>query len=208
MQKKILNKYFILLAVLTSPSFIHGQSVQEITPEVEMTTLAIEMSAPQINTAHLQSFHIRAEQKLNDFIEIISLVSDPETPTELRKDIINAAPDLFLDKNTKVQWHYFKNGQDISLPFMKFLHKVMHENIKIKTIIKNIENNRPNNCPAPQCKWQLFFQLEQKDYHGNTNKTDAVMDVILKLETKKFGSTEKEIWTVFLGELKDQTKRP
>lgn len=206
--RNTIKKYSIQIILIFIPFGVFCQSVREATSGASLETIERSMSVATVNTAHLQSFQNRAEQKLKDFIEIVSIISDKDHPIELRRDIATTAADLFLEKNTHIHWHYFKNNKSFALPLTKFLEKIIREEIKIKTVAKKIENNQPLNCPAPQCVWQLTFQVEQSDQNGNTHQTDATMDVILKLETKKFGDEEREIWTLFLGELNEVIIKP
>lgn len=199
--RKVLPLVFWIASVSIYAQSISEDVVAESSLEAQLTTA--ELPADQI-----QFFHERAKQKLDDFAETLSLISDEELEKELRMQVAETALDYFWSNQTSIEWFDLNSGQIINVPLDDFLEKTREEERSITFQVIEKNGNPPAFCPPPICKWEIKFELLQQLSSGDTYSNLASMEVVMEKKKKAFGTLEKEVWSVFLGEIKIFPSRP
>ena len=141
-------------------------------------------------------------------MQLVSLISNPDLDTTFRKEFARSFAKYFHEEEAQIDWYYLPDKKSSALPLTRFFEKIIAGNKKLTVDYQELTSENIGDCPAPQCSWRMFFKIVQKGTEGKTHTRDAVMNMVLKMEMKKFGSVEKEVWQVYLGELEEVANRP
>lgn len=140
----------------------------------------------------LTSFEQRAVQKLQDFVNYLEIISNPEYDIVFRNQAKSMAESLFRDG---------KISENNLAPSI--------ENMEINNFLTRLsENEFGEIAPAIQnVKVLLHFQETKASFFRATlsfdlfikeNSSNKTATVILTKITKQFGEQQKEVWEVFL----------
>lgn len=196
----------VLTVVFTLPIFALAQSPME---DVSVAaTLESELTTSALAPVQLQSFHERAEQKMNDFADVLTLLTSEKLEPELKKEIAKAAIEYFSHEKINMRWYDLQKQKTTELPLHEFLENMQSNGNDLTVYFSEISGQPPINCPPPSCTWDIFFQIQQAPENGQTVTVDATMEIELKKQEKYFGEVSKEIWEVSLGEIKNIQLRP
>lgn len=144
----------------------------------------------------MQSFHLRAGQKLRDFADLLTLIANPAMDEALRQESKAAALALFSEKSATIHWH----GKQFSLE--SFLAQIGKSASGIQIGVADFKGSPPSGCAQRNCNWEVFFNWVEKTPNGKAQQYAAKVTVVLKKVKKRFGGKEQESWEVFLGEVK------
>lgn len=167
-----------------------------------------EMTALDLAQNQVHGFNERAMQKLEDFADAMTILGDPEIELELRKEVAKAVLGFFREEGVTMRWYDLEMKKNIEPTLGSLLEKTLSENRGVKVQVSNISGGAPRACPPPSCSWDLNFQIVQKPENGAAISLHATMTVVLEKKGKYFGDTKKEVWEVFLGEMKKIQFRP
>lgn len=193
------NRYSLVIVAVLCALHLVGQSPSELHFP---NTWETQMSANTVSTAQMQSFHQRAEQKLRDFADLLTLIADPTMDKALRQESKAAAMNLFSDKTVNIHWHGLPQKDGGKLPLERFLAQMGKTASGTQFGISNFTGTPPSGCAQRNCTWEVAFYLVEKTPNGGAQQFPATMTVLLKKVKKRFGEKEKESWEVFLGEVR------
>lgn len=141
----------------------------------------------------LQSYQESSFSKVNDFYEYAKLLTDPTISNDLKKEIITAIFSLYKENNVSIINFLSSEKEKISLAeFLKLLEN--EKNIQFKTKKKKEKVQFFNDY------WINHYYLEIE-----RNKQITIVEIKQKVyfseNLKSFGENQKEVWSVYLGEM-------
>lgn len=193
-----INRYSLVIGVVLCALRLAGQSAHEPSSH---TTWETQMSTNSVGVSQMQSFHQRAEQKLRDFADLLTLIADPTMDEALRQESKVAVLSLFSDKTVNIHWHDLPQKESGKLPLERFLAHIGKTASGTQFGISGFTGVPPSSCAQPNCTWEVTFNLVEKTPKGGAQQFPATMTVLLKKVKKRFGNKETESWEVFLGEV-------
>lgn len=179
----------------------------EYYPEV-VENLEYEFESDIISEYGLNAFEHRAIQKVNDFVDLISLIADDSMDREFVEQAKGMLYSLFKENSCVIVLSTTSDkGKKISLNnFVNAIEQLDVPDFKID--IKNIERNRPltagsvgNYEGTLKCTMNISAKLSL--LNGFIPEQDHNVEIrmhILKVN-KSFGDTDKELWEVMLGDI-------
>lgn len=199
----ILIKTLMLTLIVCIPQINMAQALDmEMEDSYESTFTTRSLSNYQI-----KGFEKRALQKITDFADYLSIVSNTEYDEKLRKQAIDMITKQFLEKETTVTGvdkelskpAEFKLDQYLNLFLTNKYSKieVKHSDIKY---LNNIVIDEKGNY-----KGKIYFKQTSNYYVKDKFVSSAYsfrhINIYLIKTKKKFGSKKEDIWNVFLGDL-------
>lgn len=195
-----------LVGLVCFPLLLFGQSVPE--EASDEAVLENEMTAPKLSRAQLENFNQRAIQKVEDFADVLTLLGDEKLDMNFRAEVVKAGFDFFWKEEVGIEWYDLKTGKKIDLPLSSFFESTTKIIDGSKVRFLEITGLTPIDCGAPRCEWELNFLVHQKSERAGSISVPASMNIVLEKREKYFGEKNKEVWEVFLGEIKIRLDKP
>ena len=181
-KNSMFKKGIITIILLLSFSF-YGQNVNNST-----SSTAIKANFSMIS---IKAYQESAVLKIEDYYNYLGLLSSTSTSDSLKEEIKSALFSLLKDSNIKVLDFTSEEKNPISL--IELIEKIKNKNYSF--LILNLSNTFLStdswttgyNLEVLQKEKKQIFKCSQKVYFTQT--------------TKRFGPTEKEVWTIKLGEI-------
>ena len=197
------------LVLFTIPCllFFQAKSQADI-QENNYQKLQNTMTDPVQSDYNLIGFEGRAIQKTQDFADYLEIISNKHYDISLRKHTASLVLKLFNENSTQIS----NNDDNISsfkvLDVQDYVDNFLNtEYTKIVVEITDfnyIENLRSNKSDAYTGKLE-FVQTNKyfnKDNISDEKSEHKEVEIILVKTTKEFGKKSKDVWNVFLGEIK------
>jgi len=147
-----------------------------------------EESYTIITTDQLVALQGRAEQKVKELFEYITIMSNDKYDMEMRKNAKKMAVNLF-DNNSRIYAPSITGTED-SVAVKNVLKDILKQKIKLEVI--SIEDIDVADDETVYCKliannvgFRLFFKLN------------------MEFENKQFGDESIEVWSVYFGNVKE-----
>lgn len=141
-----------------------------------------------IPTEQLVALQGRAEQKVKELFEYVTIMSNDGYDIEMRKNAKKMAINLF-DEKAKLYAPSITGGED-SVAVKSILKDVLKGKIKLNEI--NIEAIGVEDGETVYCK-----------LIANNVDFSLVFKVNMEFEIKQFGNERLEVWSVYLGDVKE-----
>jgi len=195
--KKIIHVYILLAILIFVPQILLSQAAA-ITDAATYQKMEQQFEAPQVSSEQLFLFEKKGIQHLEDFMNLLEMLSDDEMDSKFKSKLKVAAEKYFSAPSDTLSFFSEKKNNPISVE--AFLEKIEKGNLKFQEIkLSNFESTTPvfleNNYT-----WKVSFLFSQKEIKDK--KMTAIF--ILKKEKKKFGSVEKEVWEVLLKKIEEE----
>jgi len=177
----MLRSFFIISTLLTSFCLM-GQNAN--------LPAATAIKA-NFTIASIKAYQESATLKVEDYYYYLNLVSSTTTAEDLKAEVKTTLFSLFEDKNAKVLDVTATTPTTINLTDL--LAKITNQDYSFT--LSNFENSI-----VAADYWTTKYQLT---IHQKEIQTEQIcfQRVLFKPTTKTFGTTKKEIWTLFLGEI-------
>ena len=141
--------------------------------------------------ASVKAYQESATLKVEDYYHYLTLFSAESTSESLKSEIKSSIFNLFENENNTVVDYTSEEKPTISLK--ELLTKIENKNYLFS--VSNFENSIVAND-----FWTTQYQLIISQ-NENTTQLQLFQKVSFKPILKAFGSTKKEVWTLFLGEV-------
>lgn len=161
---------------------------EEMKESVEEITEGIEAILDYEQEVVLEE---RAIQKVQDLFDYVGIMSNTEYDMELRRNSMKMAVDLFESKASLIAPSL--THTDDTLRVRSVLKDVLKGKINVENIeVVRVGMNRELNEEVISCSLKL-------------NEEEVVLwfYVNMEFETKQFGNTSQEVWSVYLGDVKE-----
>jgi hypothetical protein len=129
--------------------------------------------------------------KVKDYYAYLELYANEKASDTLKSQLKKAIYNLFIQNNLKVV--DFVSSENNPILLDKLLDKIENKNYKFK--LTDIENSI-----VASDFWTTKYNLEVVETNQRCS-IEVFSKVIFRSVEKKFGSTTKEVWTLFLGEM-------
>lgn len=197
------NIIFVFLILLTScfsnRSFGQAQpTVRTATTQFESLENTFEVRIELLSGQQLDLFQKKSEQQLQDFVNLVDLLSSNEWKPKLKK------------KLNEQGLHFFTSPNDS----LFFLEKKKLESVTIEHYLEGIEISPPSTTSLTISEstppllekniysWTLNFEAKKT----STPTRNFMATLILKQEEKKFGKEKKNVWDVKIKEIREIAK--
>ena len=172
----------------------------------EMETI-YQFENDTLSPAALRAFEVRAAQMLQDVADYIQLLSDPSIEHSFKIQAKQMMLDVFTEPGNTVDFSASANEQSLKMEIGQFADSLLTGRLPVVKIeLKNVQPSQNLQFTRHKIyEGQLTFQ--QTTYRiykpGNIRLNGYRMkaDITLKRVTKEFGSTTKDVWKVFLGNI-------
>ncbi len=152
--------------------------------DMEKTFTAISVNEPQVGT-----FQQRGIQKLKDFYNYLTIISNPTYDKVLRENAKTQAKQLFYGSDCSVNGKVYADYIDSCFNLKKAV-----EWKAIDVLVAQPMNATTGVRDTVIYKGVLSFK-ESKD--GSTG-ADKKAEIILSKGEKQFGNTKKEVWSIYI----------
>jgi len=177
----MLKKAFISITFLFSFSF-YGQNANN------SGSIAINGN---FSKASIKAYQESAILKIEDYYNYLELLSSTSTSDDLKTEIKAALFSLF--KNNYIQVFDFTLEEKKQISLIELIEKIKNKNYSF--LISNSTNTFLSNN-----YWTTVYDLEVHQ-ENNNRVLKYSQKVYFTPTTKRFGSTEKQVWTIKLGEI-------
>jgi len=195
---KLIFSILLWLGIASCATSPRESAVSDSSEEATVMSgeLEAQFTADHLSAEHQDALEVRAQQKLLDFADYITLISNPNIDSTFRQQANEQTRQLFIHPQTMISL------DEENIIIEEFLDKVRLSGKNQQYIVQNIEIAQPlRQESAQQYSGELTFsQQSVVDGQGNTHQHQA--EIWVKKVDKKFGKEEKKVWEVFLGNIK------
>jgi hypothetical protein len=158
--------------------------------------------ADSLSPSNLRAFENRAVQKLHDAMDLIEILSNPNNDDAFRAQAKSMLLENFESNKNEISlvlpdiepFRYTISQFADSLTDNRFLP------LKLRLADSNIHEPLASKGDN-QLKGMIYFSLEPTANYKTLYPKDMEVEIVLKKIPKDFGTTTKEVWEVFLGDL-------
>jgi len=189
------NLIYILLffpMLLIGQSSGNNNSVKEeavTAKELSKKTVPVNSIAAQFNAKVIAAYSNQSEQFISDFYNYLTLYNQSES-ADLQQEIDKSILQMYLSENMLI--NDFITGSDKKITLLQLL-QLCKEN-KFVVTLSNIQNTALN-ANNFEMKYQLLVTNKSV-----TKTYNLVQKVYLFPVLKSFGTTQKTVWELKLGE--------
>jgi len=204
--------FFLICYIVLSARSCEDQVVMEnieFSEQVNLIENGMLAQLPDNNS--LAAFEEKAKQKVIYFSELLNIISNSKLDPSMRESARSNLFELFAEKNASVNFRYEKANVSIKDSLISFInsinrseyassYKLIDESLWIKKKLK-IQNDS---------LYTGILSFDLSTAKGVSNSPDIPFvfsyeaDFYLKKIHKNFGTTEKLIWQVFLGNIRTE----
>lgn len=196
--KPILNLIFSTLLGLIAASCATSpreSAVSDSSEEAAVVSgeLEAQFTADHLSSDRLAALEVRAQQKLLDFADYVTLIGNPNIDSAFRQQAREQASQLFVHPQT------FIVLEEEKLLLDSFFAEIGRRKENQQYAIQNIEITQPlRRESALQYSGSLTFsQPATADMPEVTHQ--RIAEIWVKKVDKQFGDEKKQVWEVFLG---------
>jgi hypothetical protein len=162
-------------------------------------TIENQFVSDELSTVHLKAFEKRAIEKLRDFADYVDIISDQSYEEEFRKLAMSQAKGLFIE-HSEIKLMDGFNSRRIEL----FLDEVKERSINTKVLISDIAIE----TQLKESIGSLFegtltfgFSVLSTEHQEVNHLQKRKMEFFLMKTPKSFGTNQKMVWEIFLGDI-------
>ena len=175
-------------------------SADEVAVEMVPTEaeLSEQLTGGQPSAAQLRAFEVRAQQKLRDFADYLTIVADSTLDSAFRAEAQQQAAHLFVDR------------AQITLPLgsaapetaelQDFLDLIRTDTAREFVVSKSSVSQ----ALTPQADGRYTGELvfDGTPSSAPEGEQEGRAEVVLKKVSKQFGEEQEQVWEVFLGDIR------
>lgn len=206
----LISAVFICILWSCGPSMEEQQDFSvtpaDLVPNNNENQMEEAFETDTLSNEQLNVFQQRAQQKLEDFINYIEIISNKTYDSELRLVARNQIVELFADSSILVNvadGKLEKNPKPVSL-FLNEIYQSEYDSIRIKT--DSVVVHQP--IKTDEVVTYIGYITAKVNIKGYKNGQVSFNSVaiqkaktIIRKTKKRFGEETRTIWTVGLGEL-------
>ncbi len=194
-------KKLIIISLLSIPLLGFGQSAgdksvsapapvaNEVHSNYSTKAMASTFTSNSLNQQQVNTFQDRSIQKLKDFYNYLTIISNPKFDKRLRENVKTQAKQLFYGPDCKVNG---KIASDFIDSCFNLTSLVEWKAIDIG-IYKNMASLSIENTTGIY-QGELSFK---ESVNGAVSKVRKV-EIVLSKSQKQFGDSKQDVWTVFI----------
>lgn len=174
-------------------------SANEMPAESALTEADLndQLTADRLSPAQLQAFELRAQQKLRDFFDYLTLVGDPSLDSTFRAEAAKQATDLFVNPQAVVRIVATEQpAKDRAIG--PWLEALAQSDEAVTFLSGEPALSRPLTLgDSLQYRGELLMTLPS-DGDAESEARTYQVSVLVKRVAKDFGEDEMQVWEVFL----------
>lgn len=170
------------------------QSAEGILPE---TAFEHSMTLETVSPERLKDFDFRAQQKVQDFVDLLNFIGNPEIDMAIRKETIKSALGLFENNNILVQLP----PQSSKTSIQDYLKRMLESEQTKHFELLNIKSTPPFAPTQKKTSWAIFFTLKTEFSETFPSTSKYIVSANLEKRGKQFGRETLQVWEVSLGKI-------
>ncbi|MEM9672880.1 MAG: hypothetical protein ACFB15_09975 [Cyclobacteriaceae bacterium] len=208
--KPILNLIFSTLLGLSVASCATSPRESAVSDSAEEAAvmsgeLEAQFTSDHLSADRLDALEVRAQQKLLDFADYVTLIGNPAIDSTFRQQAQEQARQLFMHPQTLIAF------EEEKLTLDSLLNKLERAGSQ-RYIIQNIKVTQP--LRQESARRESAQQESTEQYSGTLTFSQPanvempevtyqrVAEIWVKKVDKQFGDEQKQVWEVFLGSIK------
>lgn len=184
-------KFFLTIIMACFSPFLLAQSAVEHTSKTQIKQ-NVGGYAANLSSQQVSVFQQRAEQKIKDFIETISLLQNKKYPSEIREKASQKALKSFVNENIKVK-NLPISAQNQAIK--EYLSQILKQENATEISIQKITLLKPFS-KTYNGDYNATYSLSLK--YGAQKNANIQVNTLLKRTQKTFGTEKKEVWEVLI----------
>lgn len=180
--------FFLLFGNFSNAQSSQGRN-QKMLPMIELEN---RFEKNLLNENDLKVFEERAIQKVQDFLDYLQIIGNPEFDLALRKEAIKQVKALFFNESSEIQDFFSSDKIEIN----SFLNQVLNAEIKIQSLPTNIISA---DFESNGNYYFSTFNIFHKPADGQIKENK--IEIVLLKKPKKFGSETKFVWEILLNKV-------
>ena len=182
-------------AVANKEDMAMVESMEKIDPSYEVDK---QFSAEQLGRGNLIAFESRAKEKLIDFFNYLTIISDPKYDDAFKSHAVNLASDLFV--NTDVDMAILDAENEIKVQQLLDNHLNGQYGQRRYEVISVEIADKLTTTTSGNYNGTLSFDISVTSNNHSVLKNKGEITIkAMKIE-KYFGQDKRSVWEVFLGE--------
>ncbi|MFH1121985.1 MAG: hypothetical protein V1775_19360 [Bacteroidota bacterium] len=200
--------YLILSSKSCDSDREHDALVHKAKTEQTKESIREEFQSEYLTDQTLRAFELKAKQKLVDFADYLSIYYNKKLDEALKNQAGEMVTGLFASDKTVIQSFFPGKNNSIGYPLSDFLgHDFMPEYNTVNVLIDSICIDTPLQRSGHDLyKGTLTFYRRLEA----CSPSDTIMirgnkmniEIIAKKVNKSFGSDTLQVWSVFLGNIR------
>ena len=173
--------------------------------KVEYANSGFEFEGDTLTAVRIKAFEVRAMQKLKDVYDYFGIMVDSTIETQFKIQAKQMMLDMFDPSENNVEMVLNENEQPHPITIRDFADKLM---TKVSTNLRfKIENIQPSTAIEKGKAYKGQLTYSQVIYRTENSKPIIIQQGVIavnytiKRVKKEFGSTQKEVWEVLLGDI-------
>ena len=159
--------------------------------------LSHQFTSNRLSKAQLDAFQIRAQQKLRDFIDYLTIIANPALDSAFRHIAAQQAEQLFTSPQAVVPAWSGSPGEPELVSISSFLEALIQQEGVLTFSIEQLAVDQPLVLnDSAQYEGELSFNVS-----GTADRATHRTGVVVKKVTKKFGQETDSVWEVFLKDI-------
>jgi hypothetical protein len=184
---------------------------EAVTEEEELAVERIdyEFEKDQLSSLALKAFEQRAIQKISDFADYLNILTDDSLDSAFLYQANEMLFSLFYSKNVEVSINHSKAAFEKHMKLVDFLSYFQGDkSLKVKIDISDFKIEDSLNFAGRKHYSGEISCLFSVQNIGNdkTILPNGIYNTVIKIESRKteklFGTIPKQIWEIFLGDIK------
>jgi len=183
-----------------------AEEVKLAESKAQTTNSGFEFEGDTLSAERLKAFGARASQKIKDVYDYFRIVSDPTVDRSFKVQALQMLITLFESPESTIEVTLNEGEKPLKITISELAYKLSSQTtVNLKFEVENIRTGTEIET-GKVYKGQLNFV--QTIYRTNGLKPTIIQrnkmttTYFIKRVKKQFGSTEKEVWEVLLGDVK------
>jgi len=141
-------------------------------------------TSDNLSSKDVEGYEVRAEQKVKDFYNYVSIISDSKYDIKLRMDAKKQALDLFSSESCTIN----------KKPVDQYLDSCLNLKQAITLQVSNVTVKKKLDMPDGDPEYDGYLEC-------TVSGTTKSVYIHLYKKAKQFGSSQEMIWTVFICDI-------
>lgn len=204
----ILPAYLILCSKSCDSDSEHNASMHKAEAERTKENIKEEFETKYLSNQTLRAFELKAEQKLLDFADYLSIFYNKQLDAPLREQARLSINRLFVSEETVIQSFFISNKNNRELTLPEFLNQdylpayrsvtILIDSVWLETPLQRSGNMQFAGKISFSRSLEACSPADTLIFPGRKMN----VDIIAKKVNKSFGSDTLQVWGVFLGSIR------
>jgi hypothetical protein len=159
-----------------------------------------------LSPSALKAFELRAGQILQDAADYMQMLADPNIERPFKSQAKQMMLDVFADATNMIEINIASDAKPLKMEVTQLTDSLLSNQFPIKIEIQNVRvgkslvQKKQGTYDGQLTFLQTVYRINKPE-NIRLNIYQMNVTISLKRVTKEFGSTTKEVWQVFLGNI-------